>query len=291
MTDVAPGPIEPSRTSKLASGLYAESFVPSGTPRGVVVVSHGYAEHCGRYREVANVIVRAGWAAIAYDVRGHGHSPGKRGAIDRFQTYLDDLAIVEASARTMAASDAPLVLLGHSHGSLITLRALADERAPKNIARAIVTSPFLALRMKVPGYKKLLARVGSVLAPNLAQPNALRVEDLTSDPQKQAERTADTLCFDVATARWFTEAAAAQAYVYAHADRIAVPTTWLVGGADPIADPDRSKQVAARTPGADYHAFPTMKHEVLNEVDRATVFALVTAALASAAPQRTAASI
>src|SRR5439155_25531642 len=97
----APGPISPTSTQTIA-GLYTETFVPagaggtSGTPRGVVLVNHGYAEHCGRYREVAHVIVNAGWAALSYDVRGHGKSPGERGYIDRFPTYLAHLSTMLA---------------------------------------------------------------------------------------------------------------------------------------------------------------------------------------------------
>src|SRR5436309_5356418 len=157
-----PGPITPTRTTtiKTPSGdaLYAEEFVPSGEPKGVVLVTHGYAEHCGRYREVAHVITDAGWAVLAYDVRGHGKSPGARGAIDHFATYLADHAAALAAARELVPADAPTVLLGHSHGSLIVLRALCDARPPA-AAAAIVSSPYLGLRMAVPGYKKLLARV------------------------------------------------------------------------------------------------------------------------------------
>lgn len=274
-----PGPIEPTSTPTIG-GLYAEQFLPAATPKGVVVITHGYAEHCGRYRELAHVIVDAGWAALTYDLRGHGQSPGVRGYIDRFDAYLEDLAQLHRAARALIAEDAPLVLLGHSLGSLITLRALADDR-PLACTAAIVSSPFLALKLAVPGYKKLLARVASRLAPKLAQPNTLQVEQLTSDTQKQAERLADKLCFDIATVRWFTEAAAAQDYVLAHASRIKVPTTWLVGGADPIADPDRSRAVAAKVPGAKYHDLVGLLHEVFNETTRDEVFAEVTKVLAS----------
>jgi lysophospholipase len=274
-----PGPLTPTSTPTIG-GLYTEQFVPAGTPKGVVVITHGYAEHCGRYRELANVIVQAGWAALAYDVRGHGQSPGVRGFIDRFDAYLEDLSQIVRAARHLA-KDAPLVLLGHSHGSLITLRALADER-PIECKAAIVSSPYLGLRLAVPGYKKLLARIASRVAPKLAQPNDLRVEHLTSDTQKQQERLADKLCLDIATARWFTESSAAQEYVARHASRIRVPTTWLVGGADPIADPARSKQVAANVPGAKYHDLAGLKHEVFNETTRHQVFAEVVRVLASA---------
>lgn len=275
----APGPVTPTSTQTI-SGLYVETFLPAGAPKGVVVITHGYAEHCGRYHEVANVIVKAGWAALAYDVRGHGKSPGERGYIDRFTTYLGDLAAMQAAARQLAG-DAPMILLGHSHGSLITLRALADDRPPR-VAAAIVSSPFLALRLAVPGWQRLLARVASRLAPRLSQPNALRVEDLTQDPGKQAERRADKLCFEVATSRWFTEALAAQEYVLAHADRIRLPTTWLVGGDDPIADPARSRAIADRIAGAAYHDYAGMKHEVFNELDRGRVFSELTHAITAA---------
>jgi alpha-beta hydrolase superfamily lysophospholipase len=277
----APGPIAPTATPTIG-GLYAEQFLPPGPPRGVVVVTHGYAEHCGRYRELANVIVGAGWAALTYDVRGHGQSPGIRGFIDRFDAYLEDLAAVQAAARKLAPEGAPLVLLGHSHGSLITLRALCDERPPQHVKAAIVSSPYLALRLPVPGYRKALARVASRVAPKLAQPNALRVEDLTSDPVKQQERLADKLCLDIATARWFTESSRAQEYVATHAARIKIPTTWLVGGDDPIADPGRSRVVASRVPGATYHDLVGLKHEVFNETSRGQVFAEVRRVLASA---------
>jgi alpha-beta hydrolase superfamily lysophospholipase len=275
-----PGPIPPTSTSTIA-GLYAETFLPSSTPKGVVVITHGYAEHCGRYHEVANVIVGAGWAALSYDVRGHGKSPGERGYIERFDSYLSDLVAIHGAAQQLAPHGAPTILLGHSHGGLITLRALAGSQLP-TVKAAIVSSPYLGLKLTVPRYKKALARVASRIAPRLSQPNALRVEDLTSDKQKQAERLADTLCFDVATSRWFTESTAAQDYVAEHAGRINVPTTWLVGGADPIADPGRSRAVAAKVAGASYHDLVGMRHEVFNEVERGKVFEQLTRTLASA---------
>jgi alpha-beta hydrolase superfamily lysophospholipase len=279
-----PGPITPTTTTTVATGsgaLYAETFAAKGDPKGVVLISHGYAEHCGRYREVAHVLVNDGWSVMTYDVRGHGQSPGARGTIDRFDTYLHDLHAVHTRARELAPGK-PIVLLGHSHGSLITLRALCSDNPPQ-AACAIVSSPYLGLRLAVPAYKKLLARVASRIAPALPQPNSLRVEDLTSDPQKQAERLADKLCFDIATARWFTESNAAQAYVFEHAAKIKIPTTWLVGGADPIADPAASRRVANRVRTAQYHDLVGLKHEVFNEVDRGKVFSQLTAALAACA--------
>lgn len=274
----APGPISPSATPTLG-GLYTEQFQPVGAPKGAVVVTHGYAEHCGRYRELAHVLVNAGWAALTYDVRGHGKSEGARGYVDRFSVYLDDLDRMAEAARALAPG-APFVVLGHSHGSLITLRALVDDRVA--CKAAIVSSPYLGLRLPVPGYKKVLGRIASRVAPKLAQKSGIRSEDLTSDPAKQQEHREDKLVFDIATARWFTESSEAQDYVAANAHKIRVPTTWLVGGADPLVDPARSKEIAARVPGATYHDYRALKHEVFNETTRSEVFAEVVRALAKA---------
>ena len=272
-----PGPIAPSSTQTIG-GLYAETFLPKVTPKGVVVVTHGYAEHCGRYHEVAHVLVDAGWAALSYDCRGHGKSPGPRGYIDRFDTYATDLHAMIAAARQLVPEGAPCVLLGHSHGSLITLYARASDNPP-NGTSAIVASPYRGIRLAVPSWKKLLARVASKVAPKLNQPNGIRAEHLTDDLAKRAEHDADPLNFGTASARWFVESSDAQDYVAERAARISVPTTWLVGANDPLANPAQSRVVANKVKGATYHDLAGMKHEVFNEVERGKVFAELARAL------------
>lgn len=276
-----PGPLAPTKTQTI-SGLYVETFIPSTTPKGAILITHGYAEHCGRYREVAHVLVDAGWAVMTYDVRGHGQSPGERGFIERFDIYLDDLSHMITAARALAPN-APFVLLGHSHGSLIVLRALTGDRAP-DVTKAIVSSPYLAIHPKhsVPGWQKALARVASRIAPKLKQPNNIVATQLTSDPAMQAAHDVDKLNFGIATPRWFTESTAAQKYVADHASRIEVPTTWLVGGADPLTDPAQSRRVADKVKGATYHDLVGMKHEVFNELERGKVFDELVRALPSA---------
>lgn len=248
--------------------LYAEVFQAEAA-KGVVLVTHGYAEHCGRYRELADVLVRAGWSVLTWDVRGHGQSAGRRGYCDRFSQFLSDFRAAHSAAR--ALGDGPLVALGHSHGSLITLRALMEASAPA-VAAAVVSSPFLGFGTPVPAIKAAMGKVASFLAPTLALPNGLRIEDLTSDEGKRAERRKDTLCFDIATARWFTEATRAHQEVDDGASRIQVPTLWLIGGADVIANPSQSRKVAAKMPHATIKLLEGLKHEVFNETERARVF-------------------
>lgn len=52
--------------------------------RGRVVIVHGYAEHKGRYRQLVEALVEAGYACHLLDLRGHGESRGLRGHVSRF---------------------------------------------------------------------------------------------------------------------------------------------------------------------------------------------------------------
>jgi alpha-beta hydrolase superfamily lysophospholipase len=262
-------------TSRDGTRLHAEWFDTNGKRRGLALVLHGYAEHCGRYHEVARVLTGAGFPTLAFDFRGHGKSEGQRGHTHRFRDYLDD---VDAGLRELdrrAGDDAlPVLLLGHSNGGLIALRMLADPtRMPTRIRAAVVTSPFLGLKVKVPAIKGAVGRLAGRYAPKLSLPNDLAIEHLTHDPDKLAARRADTLCNDNATARWFTAALRAHEYVLDCAARIDVPTLWLVAGGDRIADPAASRAVHARLRApSKYREYPQMHHEVLNEIDRESAF-------------------
>src|SRR3970040_2259558 len=90
----SPGPLEPAECFRFATrdrtSLYAEWF-PAAAPRALALVMHGYAEHCGRYREVANVLTGAGVSTLTYDMRGHGRADGQRGHVIGYRDYLGDM--------------------------------------------------------------------------------------------------------------------------------------------------------------------------------------------------------
>ena len=263
------------------TALYGEWFAPAGAPRAAALVVHGYAEHCGRYREVANVLVGSGLAVFTYDMRGHGRASGQRGHILAVDEYLDDLdaALTELEDRLapLGGEKLPLFLVAHSNGALIALRALTGpSRVHGRTHAMVISSPFLGLRLDVPPAKRAIGRLASRLMPTMSLANNLRVENLTSDPQKQAERQIDTLCHAVAGARWFVASERAQHHVLANATRVRVPTLWLVAGDDAIANPAMARAVYARlgTEG-EWHLLEGYQHEVLNERDRARPFDLM----------------
>lgn len=272
----SPGFIDPSDTFHLAPGqkgieLYGEYFGLE-SPRGIALILHGYAEHCGRYREIAHVANQLGHAALSIDFRGHGRSSGSRGHVHRFTEYLDDAAVALAEARRRAG-DLPTLIIAHSNGGLVALRWLADAvRRPDGIYGAVLSSPFLALKIAVPPLKVLVGKLASRLLPSLSLPNELAPEALTSDRERQEARRVDTLCHDVASARWFTEAQATQRWVLDFAHRLDVPTLWLVSGKDQLADPTASRAVHDRVRAPSLYEELEMEHEIFNERERAYAF-------------------
>lgn len=279
-----PGPLVPTETTRFTSsdgaGLYGEWFaVPR--PRAAALVLHGYLEHCGRYRELAHVLVQAGIATFTFDMRGHGRAEGQRGYITGIGEYLADMDAARAEldhrVGELAPGDTlPRVLVAHSNGGLVALRALTEPTRGPAPAAAVLSSPFLGLKHKVSAVKDMLGRIAGRWLPTLSLPSGIPIEHLTSDPDKQHERRLDTLCNDVASSGWYLAAQEAQAYVAEHAADIEVPTLWLVSGADRIADAAVTRSVHARVRApSTYHELEGLEHEVFNERERGRVFALL----------------
>ena len=284
-----PGPLEPSAAFTFASRdgteLYGE-FHEAPSPRGAALIVHGYAEHAGRYREVAHVLRQCGLASLAVDLRGHGRAAGPRGHALRFEEYLEDVEAALAQLDARVPGQLPLAFVCHSHGGLVGLRLLADpHRCPPRLRCAVLSSPFLAVRMKVSPLKRMAARALGRVLPTFSLPSGIPVERLTHDADMLAARRMDTLCHEVAGARWFIEASSAQEWVREFAPRIARPTLWLVAGDDHLADPAAARAVFERAGGDKrWHQFDALYHEVFNETERGEVFALLRAFLAETFP-------
>ena len=57
--------------------IYYQSWLPDGEPRAILLISHGLAEHSGRYMNVVNHFVPHGYAVYSLDHLGHGRSDGR----------------------------------------------------------------------------------------------------------------------------------------------------------------------------------------------------------------------
>ena len=83
--------------------------------RAVLVLVHGYGEHSGRYGNLVKPLAELGYAIYAFDLRGHGESPGQRGHIMGWGDYREDLQRFLHHVQELE-KDRPLFLYGHSMG-------------------------------------------------------------------------------------------------------------------------------------------------------------------------------
>jgi alpha-beta hydrolase superfamily lysophospholipase len=237
---------------------------PRTKARGAVLIVHGLGEHSGRYQRLAQWFNVRGYSVRGYDQRGHGLSPGPRGALMHPDDLLEDLATVYTDYANAQATE-PL-LLGHSMGGLVAVRAMLDQRITP--PALVLSSP--ALRSREPAWlRRLVGRLAAV-TPNLPMRSGLKADKLSHDPNLAAAYLGDPLCMG-----WITPLLAdfifrAGDSAIADAARLAVPTLLLVAGQDELVDPSGSHDfstAAGATGKLTTRIFCSLYHELFNEAE------------------------
>ncbi|HEY3358723.1 MAG TPA: alpha/beta hydrolase [Polyangia bacterium] len=255
--------------------LYHETWPGRAPVRATVAILHGYGDHSGRFQNPINVLTGHGFDVCAFDYRGHGQAGGRRGHVDRFGEYLDDLGRCLEVARRR--TDGSLFILGHSFGGLIAVRYLLEHQ--QGAKGVILSSPFIGLSLKVPAYKAAIARALSRYVPRLTMKNGVNPALLSRDPGVAAAYARDHFVHHVATARWFTETLAAQDRALADAARLTLPLLMLLGDADGIAAPERSRTLFERLGSEDktLNVYAGGYHELMNDTVKERVLTDVVA--------------
>jgi len=248
--------------SRDGTQLHERVWPAEGKAQATVVIVHGYGEHIGRYDETARKLAEAGFNVRGLDLRGHGQSGGVRGFCRHFDEYLEDVDAAVARARPEGL---PVYLLGHSFGGLIAPHYAM--RHGDGLSGLLLTSPFWKLALAVPAAKVWAGKVASRLLPKLSLPSGLRGTDVSRDPEIAAAYDRDPLNNRNATARWFTEAAAAQETLLVRAPQLTLPLLLIAGEADRVAAAPQARVVFERIGSQDktLHMLPGQYHEVLNE--------------------------
>ncbi|XP_059796513.1 monoglyceride lipase isoform X4 [Balaenoptera ricei] len=120
--------------------LFCRYWKPSGTPRALVFVSHGAGEHCGRYDELARMLVGLELLVFAHDHVGHGQSEGERMVVSDFQVFIRDV-LQHVDVVQKDHPGLPIFLLGHSMGGAITILTAAER--PGHFSGMVLISPLV----------------------------------------------------------------------------------------------------------------------------------------------------
>ncbi|MGJ6980891.1 lysophospholipase [Aestuariimicrobium soli] len=277
------------------SWLPDASKTPDGHARAALVIAHGMAEHGGRYDRFARALAARGVAVFAVDQRGHkltAAAPSRAGHVaDRggWQLLVDDLRGVVRHVR-FRHRDVPLVLMGHSMGSLVARELVTQP--PLLVDGLVVSSP--------PGDPGLLGHPGSALATgivrvrgaahrsktldrltfgsfnNAFRPTRTDFDWLSSLPDEVDAYVADEWCGFVCSASFFRDLVRATQRVNGRAVAAATPNDLpillLSGSDDPVTASGVSAQKAAITYEAagvarvEVNIYPGGRHEMLHDV-------------------------
>ena len=245
--------------------------VDAGQPaRAVVALVHGISEHSGRYWWVLTQLTASGFAACTFDLRGHGESPGRRGHIDSWSQYRDDLGayLEQVKARHPGV---PIFIYGHSLGALIVTEYVLWH--PEGLAGMIVSG----IPLRPVGVAKaplvLLAKGLSRIWPTFSISLGLGGSRLSRDPEIVRAYNEDLKVHHTATARWGTETLAAIDRVKSRMGEIRLPILILHGGADPVNSVQGSRDLYETVSSADKELkiYPGGMHEPHNDINRSEV--------------------
>ncbi|WP_428630090.1 alpha/beta fold hydrolase [Sphingopyxis sp.] len=250
-------------------------------PRAVLVVAHGMGEHADRYRAPLMPIIAAGVVVYALDHRGHGerarltdtlgdYGPGG------FAGVVSDLVALVEMARGENPG-VPLILLGHSMGSMIAQAFVLDHA---DLIDALVLSGSGAVDVIAAAGAADPALFAALNTP--FEPGRTGFEWLSRDEREVDLYCADPLCGFALVPESFGDLFG-QGVALADASRIAAipkdlpiwiasgdedPLYSMLGAVEPLIDRYRAAGLTV-----DAHIYPGARHEILNEINRDEVVA------------------
>jgi alpha-beta hydrolase superfamily lysophospholipase len=250
-------------------------WTPEQPPRGVVVLSHGYAEHARRYDHVAQRFGDAGLVTYALDHRGHGRSGGKRVWLKQLSDYTDDFATLV----DVAAKDYPelkRVVLGHSMGGGIVFAYGAEH--PDDYAAMVLSGPAVAAQLEAPKPLAVAAKLIGSTFPG-AKVRTLPFDAISRDPEVVAKYNADPLVyhgrFPAGISKALLEVGENQPQLGA---KLTAPLLIVHGEKDRLVGVEGSRLLVENAASAEVKlkVYPGLFHEVFNEPEQNLVLDDVT---------------
>lgn len=247
--------------------LFTRWWAPSTSPKAIVLLVHGYAEHSGRYDHVARAFVEQGAAVYAYDQRGYGRSEGRRAYVDYFEQYLADCDQFRTYVRSRSP-EVPVFLFGHSMGGLVALLYVLNKEPEFQglllSAPALEVNPDLAPVLR--SLSQWLGRHFPTL-PTVRSPQG----SISRDPAVVEQAKNDPLNYQGRTlARTGAELLRASADARSRLDEVDLPFIVIHGTADPLTTPAWSRRLYERAASDDktLKLYEGLYHETFNEPEK-----------------------
>jgi len=240
--------------------------------KNVIIYVHGLGDHSGRYVYPIEHLIDRGIAFYGLDLRGHGKSGGRRGHVNGFSQYIDDLKTFINIVRKREGTDKALFLFGHSMGGLIAARLV--EEYPEMVRGLMLSSAALEPNREPP---PMTARMGVFISkhvPKFTMTNEIDPIFLSHDKTVIKRFTEDELVHNKISARLLTEMAQAMKTVFEKAPEVRIPVLVMHAGDDHLISLNGSRRFFQELGSEDKRLimFEGFYHDLVNEIDRVQVF-------------------
>lgn len=244
--------------------MLLRTWKPEDEPKAVVLGIHGLGSHSGLLDFLAEQFTSQGYLFYAPDMRAFGTYPGRKGHVESYDEYIDDMESLVAYLKLMH-HDTKLFLFGHSLGGLHVIRYIT--RHPGEADGIMIPCPAVSERLKMSGATRAIAKFLSKLNVKIYFDNGLDFDLLSRNPEFVKRIREDPLRFDKATPRYGIEGFKASEEGFNLASKITLPVIVQQSGEDLILDPERSKEFFDNIASEDktWKLYPRLYHEPFHE--------------------------
>jgi alpha-beta hydrolase superfamily lysophospholipase/phosphatidylglycerophosphate synthase len=246
----------------------------AGQSKAILLLHRGH-EHSGRLQHLVDELNLPDFEIFAWDARGHGRTPGRRGYAHNVGTLVKDLdTFVREVIVPQGIRVEDLVVIGQSVGSVVAATWVHDY-APQ-IRCMVLAAPAFSIKLYVPLARPAL-RVLSKLFGDFTVKSYVKANWLTHDPERIASFRSDAFITRAISVRLLLDAHDTAARVVKDAAAIQTPTQILISGDDRIVRQQPQRDFFARltSPVKELHELPGFYHDTLGEKDRHLAIAKV----------------
>jgi alpha-beta hydrolase superfamily lysophospholipase len=253
--------------------LHGKGWEPNSEATTVVCLVHGLGEHCGRYDHVAKAFNRAGHAFLAFDLRGHGRSEGKRGHAPSYTALMNDIALL-LKETTSRYPNRPCFLYGHSLGGNLVIHYVLRNR-PK-LAGTIATAPLFHPASRPPTWRMAILQTMYGLWPNLTLSSGLEDMALSRDINVVRIYRNDPLVHDRISVRLAIDMLRMGKWNMDHAAELPCPLLLMHGDADQITSVKATREFTEQAnTECTLKIWNSFFHELHNELEKEHVLSYV----------------
>lgn len=251
--------------------LFFKEWIPEGNIKAAICLVHGLGDHSGLFKDLINYLNARGLAVLAFDLRGHGKSQGKRGHIPSYEALMEDIDLLLDFGRKNFEG-LPLLLYGHSFGGNQVLNYIL--RRHPDVAGVMASAPWLSLYQNPPKLKLYSIFLLDKIFPTFLVDNIVSEAALSHKPGYAEAYSKDPLVHSFISARLFASAHKAGLWAIDHASDFDVPLLLFQGDEDNITSPEASKAFAANAPDnlCTFKLWKGLYHSLHNEISNQDIF-------------------